>query len=102
MQEIEALADCLRVVVEELVSELPEEAREGTRLAMALFARSDLGRQDPAVRAFIARVFSVPLDSLERPKAPLPGRGGSIGGPEPDGGAYPSRPYPQRKNISRT
>jgi hypothetical protein len=102
MQEIEALADCLRVVVEELVSELPDEAREGTRLAMALFARSDLGRQDPAVRAIIARVFSVPLDSIERPVAPPPGRGGSTGGPVPDGDAYRDRPYLRPKNISRT
>ena len=101
MQEIEALADCLRVVVEELVSELPEEAREGTRLAMALFARSDLGRQDPAVRAFIARVFSVPLDSLERPKAPLPGRLHRRPGAGRRRLSEP-RSYPHRKNISRT
>lgn len=64
MPEIDALADCLRVVVEELVSGLPEEHQEGTRLAMALFVRSDLGHADPAVRALIARVFSVPLKAI--------------------------------------
>jgi hypothetical protein len=33
MSEIEALADCLRIVVDETLSQLPEETREGTRLA---------------------------------------------------------------------
>ena len=64
MGEIEALADCLRVVVEEIVSELPEETQEGTRLAMALFVRSDLGQDDLAARAIIARVFSVPPEAV--------------------------------------
>ena len=64
MPEIEALADCLRVVVEEIVSELPEETKEGTRLAMALFVRSDLGQDNAAARAIIARVFSVPLEAI--------------------------------------
>jgi hypothetical protein len=64
MPEIEALADCLRVVVDETVSALPEEAQEGTRLAMALFVAADLGQVEPAARAIIARVFSVPVDTL--------------------------------------
>lgn len=64
MSEVEALADCLRVVVEEIVSALPEENQDGTRLAMALFVRSDLGQADPAVRAIIARVFSVSEASI--------------------------------------
>jgi hypothetical protein len=64
MPEIEALADCLRVVVEEVVSTLPEPSREGTRLAMALFVRSDLGQTDPIVQDLIARVFSVPIEAL--------------------------------------
>ena len=64
MPEIEALADCLRVVVEEIVAELPDETREGTRLAMALFVRSDLGQDNAAARAIIARVFSVPLEAI--------------------------------------
>jgi hypothetical protein len=64
MPEIEALADCLRVVVEEVVSGLPEENQEGTRLAMALFVRSDLGQSAPAVRSIIARVFAVPVEAI--------------------------------------
>ena len=64
MPEVEALADCLRVVVEEIVSELPEENQDGTRLAMALFARSELGHADPSVRAIIARVFSLPAEAI--------------------------------------
>jgi hypothetical protein len=64
MPEINALADCLRVIVEEFISGLPEETQEGTRLAMALFVRSDLGQMDPAARAIIARVFSVPVEAL--------------------------------------
>jgi hypothetical protein len=64
MPEVEALADCLRVVVDETISSLPEDAREGTRLAMALFVRADLGQVDPAAREIIARVFSVPLEAL--------------------------------------
>jgi hypothetical protein len=59
MLEIEALADCLRVVVEEVISAVPEPSREGTRLAMALFVRADLGHTDPAALALIARVFSL-------------------------------------------
>ena len=58
MPEIEALADCLRVVVEEVVAGLPEAKQEGTRLAMALFVRSDLGQSGPAARSIIARVSS--------------------------------------------
>jgi hypothetical protein len=64
MPEIKALADCLRVVVEEIVSELPEENQEGTRLAMALFVRSDLGQTGPVAREIIARVFSVPPEAI--------------------------------------
>ena len=64
MLEIEALADCLRVVVEEVISAVPEPSREGTRLAMALFVRSDLGHVDPAAVAIIARVFSVAVDAI--------------------------------------
>lgn len=64
MAEVEALADCLRVVVEETLSALPESSREGTRLAMALFVRSDLGQTDPAARAIIARVFSLPVETV--------------------------------------
>ena len=64
MPEIEALADCLRVVVEEIVSGLPEASRDGTRLAMALFVRSDLGQANPAALAIIARVFSLPPGAI--------------------------------------
>ncbi len=64
MPEVEALADCLRVVVEETIAALPEPAQEGTRLAMALFVRSDLGQTDPAALAIIARVFSVPVEVI--------------------------------------
>jgi hypothetical protein len=64
MPEVEALADCLRVVVEETISALPEPSQEGTRLAMALFVRSDLGQTDPAALAIIARVFSVPIEAI--------------------------------------
>jgi hypothetical protein len=64
MAEIEALADCLRIIVEEVLSALPEENRERTRLAMALFVRSDLSHAGPAGRAMIARVFSVPLEAI--------------------------------------
>jgi len=64
MPEVQALADCLRVVVEEVVSTVPEPSREGTRLAMALFVRSDLGQADPAALAIIARVFDVAVDSI--------------------------------------
>ena len=64
MLEVEALADCLRVVVEEIVSTLPESSQEGTRLAMALFVRSDLGQADPAAIEIIGRVFGVPLDAI--------------------------------------
>jgi hypothetical protein len=64
MPEIEALADCLRVVVDETLSQLPEETREGTRLAMALFVRSDLGQLEPEARAIIARVFSVAAEAI--------------------------------------
>jgi hypothetical protein len=60
MREIEVLADCLRIVVDETMSTLPEESRAGARLAMALFVRSDLGQADPAALAIIARVFSIP------------------------------------------
>jgi len=63
MLEVEALADCLRVVVEEVISAVPEPSREGTRLAMALFVRSDLGHADPAALAIIARVFSIAFDA---------------------------------------
>lgn len=62
--EVEALADCLRVVVDETVSTHPEEARAGMRMAMALFVRADLGESDPFVRDLIARVFSVPREVL--------------------------------------
>jgi len=62
--EVEALADCLRVVVDETVSVHPEEIRDGMRLAMALFVRTDLGDADPFVRELIARVFSVPREAL--------------------------------------
>jgi hypothetical protein len=64
MSEIEALADCLRIVVDETLSQLPEETREGTRLAMALFVRSDLGQIGPEARAIIARVFSVAAEAI--------------------------------------
>jgi hypothetical protein len=64
MPEVEALADCLKVVVDEILAALPEEARDATRLAMALFVRCDLGQVEPAARAIIARVFSVPPDAL--------------------------------------
>jgi hypothetical protein len=64
MLEIEALADCLRVVVEEVISAVPEPSREGTRLAMALFVRSDLGHVDPSAVAIIARVFSIAVDAI--------------------------------------
>lgn len=64
MPEIEALADCLRLVVDETLSQVPEERREGTRLAMALFVRADLGQVGPESRAIIARVFSVSLEAL--------------------------------------
>ena len=64
MPEIEALADCLRVIVDEQLSELPEREREGTRLVMALFVRSDLGRSDPEVLRLIARVFSLPPEAV--------------------------------------
>ncbi len=64
MPEIEALADCLRVIVEEAMSALPEASRDGTRLAMALFVRSDLGQTHPAALQLIARVFSVPVDAI--------------------------------------
>lgn len=64
MPEVEALADCLRVVVEEVLSSVPEPNRDGTRLAMALFVRSDLGQVDPAAREIIARVFSVSVESI--------------------------------------
>ena len=64
MLEIEALADCLRVVVDEVISAVPEPSREGTRLAMALFVRSDLGNGDPAALAIIARVFSIAADRI--------------------------------------
>jgi hypothetical protein len=64
MAEVEALADCLRVVVDEIVSALPEPHQEGTRLAMALFVRSDLGQSEPAALAIIARVFAVPLETI--------------------------------------
>jgi len=64
MPEVQALADCLRVVVEEVVSTVPEPSREGTRLAMAFFVRSDLGQADPAALAIIARVFDVAVDSI--------------------------------------
>ena len=64
MPEVEALADCLRVIVEETMYALPEASRDGTRLAMALFVRSDLGQSNPAALAIIARVFSVPLEAI--------------------------------------
>lgn len=64
MQEIEALADCLSAVVDEMLSEMPDDAREGIRLAMALFVRSDLGPAAAGSRDLIARVFSVPAESL--------------------------------------
>jgi hypothetical protein len=64
MPEVEALADCLKLVVDETLAALPEESREGTRLAMALFVRADLGQADPAARAIIARVFSLPCDAI--------------------------------------
>jgi hypothetical protein len=64
MPEVEVLADCLRVVVEEAIAALPEPSREGTRLAMALFVRSDLGQADAEARALIARVFDIPLEAI--------------------------------------
>ena len=64
MPEIEALADCLSVVLEEVLSDIPDESREGIRLAMALFVRADLGQAGPDARTLIARVFSVPEDAL--------------------------------------
>jgi hypothetical protein len=64
MLEVEVLADCLRIVVDETISALPEGSRDGTRRAMALFVRSDLGQADPTVLAIIARVFSIPVDAI--------------------------------------
>jgi hypothetical protein len=64
MPEVEVLADCLRVLVEETMSGLPEPSRDGTRLAMALFVRSDLGQSTPAALAIIARVFSIPVEVI--------------------------------------
>ncbi len=64
MPEIEALADCLSVVVDEVLSGVPEGSRETVRLTMALFVRADLGQAAPAVRSLIARVFSVPEDAI--------------------------------------
>ncbi len=64
MPEIEALADCLRLVVDEIVATQPESAREGTRLAMALFVLADLGQAAPSARAVIARVFALPPEAL--------------------------------------
>jgi hypothetical protein len=64
MPEVEALADCLRVVVDEALSALPEANRDGARLAMALFVRADLGQTDAAALAIIARVFSLPIEAV--------------------------------------
>jgi hypothetical protein len=64
MPEIEALADCLRVVVDEIVAAHPQKSRDGMRLAMAHFVASDLGQAEPGARRIIARVFSVPVEAL--------------------------------------